>query len=117
MESKGALDRIDARGAANSALGVTANVGNPGATDTGWMSQELMADVRRWTLLGKPACRRTSQPVAFSGMLAQAAGSTGNCFTATVASSNPVFHGMIYSPGCPVFRNDDGALLECSVSR
>ena len=52
--SKGALDRIVLAAASDfRALGVTANVINPGATDTGWMSQELMADVRRWTLLGR----------------------------------------------------------------
>ncbi|HRX04473.1 MAG: SDR family oxidoreductase [Anaerolineae bacterium] len=52
--SKGALDRIVLAAASEfRALGVTANVINPGATDTGWMSQELMADVRRWTLLGR----------------------------------------------------------------
>ena len=52
--SKGALDRIVLAAASEfRALGITANVINPGATDTGWMSEELMADVRQWTLLGR----------------------------------------------------------------
>ena len=34
-------------------LGITANVINPGATDTGWMSEEQMASVRRSTPLGR----------------------------------------------------------------
>jgi 3-oxoacyl-[acyl-carrier protein] reductase len=52
--SKGALDRIVLAAAHEfRSLGVTANVINPGATDTGWMSEELMADVRRITLAGR----------------------------------------------------------------
>ena len=52
--SKGAMDRIVLAAASEfRALGITANVINPGATDTGWMSEELMADVRQWTLLGR----------------------------------------------------------------
>ena len=40
--SKGALDRIVLAAAAELAhLGITANVINPGATDTGWMSAEI----------------------------------------------------------------------------
>jgi 3-oxoacyl-[acyl-carrier protein] reductase len=33
--------------------GITANVINPGATDTGWMSEELTAEVSRKTLSGQ----------------------------------------------------------------
>ena len=52
--SKGAMDRIVLAAAWEfRSLGITANVINPGATDTGWMSEELMADVRRATLLGR----------------------------------------------------------------
>ena len=52
--SKGAMDRILLAAASEfRSLGVTANVINPGATDTGWMTKELMADVRRTTLLGR----------------------------------------------------------------
>jgi|SRR4051794_39378900 len=44
--SKGALDRIVLASARELAdLGVTANVVNPGATDTGWMTDELRTDV------------------------------------------------------------------------
>ena len=34
-------------------LGITANVINPGATDTGWMSAEMMARIARQTPLGR----------------------------------------------------------------
>lgn len=44
--SKGALDRITlAAGRELAHLGITANVINPGATDTGWMNPQLRADV------------------------------------------------------------------------
>lgn len=44
--SKGALDRITLAAARElSHLGITANVVNPGATDTGWMSPEITAAV------------------------------------------------------------------------
>ena len=33
--------------------GITANIINPGATDTGWMSDDLMAEVRQVTLAGR----------------------------------------------------------------
>ena len=33
--------------------GITANVINPGATDTGWMSAELLEEVEEKTLLGR----------------------------------------------------------------
>ncbi len=52
--SKGAMDRIVLAAAWEfRALGVTANVINPGATDTGWMSEELMEQVKQSTLLGR----------------------------------------------------------------
>ena len=52
--SKGALDRIVLAAAREfRALSITANVINPGATDTGWMTEELMAAVRRITLAGR----------------------------------------------------------------
>ncbi|WP_326598291.1 SDR family oxidoreductase [Streptomyces sp. NBC_01803] len=52
--SKGALDRITLAAARELAdLGVTANVVNPGPTDTGWMTEELKADVVRRTPLGR----------------------------------------------------------------
>lgn len=52
--SKAALDRITLAAAHELAdLGVTANVINPGATDTGWMSDELLEQVRAVTPLGR----------------------------------------------------------------
>jgi 3-oxoacyl-[acyl-carrier protein] reductase len=56
--SKGAMDRIVLAAAVELAdLGVTANVINPGATDTGWMSPEIKTSVLRRNLqprLGLP---------------------------------------------------------------
>jgi 3-oxoacyl-[acyl-carrier protein] reductase len=52
--TKGALDRIVIAAARELAhLGVTANVINPGATDTGWMSGELIRSVTAATPLGR----------------------------------------------------------------
>jgi 3-oxoacyl-[acyl-carrier protein] reductase len=52
--SKGAMDRIVLAAAYEfQALGVTANVISPGATDTGWMSVNLMESVRNRTPLGR----------------------------------------------------------------
>ena len=56
--SKGALDRIVLASAVELAdLGVTANVVNPGATDTGWMTPEVEQHVRQRNLqprVGQP---------------------------------------------------------------
>lgn len=47
--SKGALDRIVLAAAREfSELGITANVVNPGPTDTGWMTTEQRAELSRW---------------------------------------------------------------------
>lgn len=63
--SKGAMDRIVLAAAHELAdLGVTANVVNPGATDTGWMDEPLMAAVARGTLLG-----RVGQPDAAANLV------------------------------------------------
>jgi 3-oxoacyl-[acyl-carrier protein] reductase len=52
--TKGALDRIVLAAARELAhLRVTANVINPGATDTGWMNEGLMASVAAGTPLGR----------------------------------------------------------------
>lgn len=52
--SKGALERIVLAAAREfAALGVTANVINPGAVDTGWMSAEFMAEIAAQTPLGR----------------------------------------------------------------
>ena len=52
--SKGAMDRIVLTSALEfGSLGITANVINPGATDTGWMSKDQMEFERRRTPLGR----------------------------------------------------------------
>ncbi len=52
--SKGALDRIVLAAATEfRALGLTANVINPGATDTGWMSADQLAQEKERVLLGR----------------------------------------------------------------
>jgi 3-oxoacyl-[acyl-carrier protein] reductase len=52
--SKGAMDRIVLASAQEfRSLGITANVVNPGATDTGWMSETLKTDVQSKTLLNR----------------------------------------------------------------
>ncbi len=52
--SKGAMDRIVLAAAQEFRdQGVTANLINPGATDTGWMSDDLKEYVRRETPLGR----------------------------------------------------------------
>jgi len=52
--SKAALDRITLAAAAELAhLGITANVINPGATDTGWMTPEQLDEVVAATPLGR----------------------------------------------------------------
>ena len=52
--SKGALDRITIAAAQEFAsIGVTANVINPGPTDTGWMTSQLKAQVESDTPLGR----------------------------------------------------------------
>ena len=52
--SKGALDRITLAAAQEFAgLGITANVVNPGPTDTGWMTPELKTRITDETPLGR----------------------------------------------------------------
>lgn len=52
--SKGAMDRIVLAAATEfRALGITANVINPGATDTGWMSVEQLAQEKERVPLGR----------------------------------------------------------------
>ena len=52
--SKGAMDRIVLAAAREfNALGITANVINPGATDTGWMSEAQLESLRRQVPLGR----------------------------------------------------------------
>ena len=64
--SKGALDRITIAAAKElSHLGVTANVINPGPTDTGWMSDELAGRISEATPMG-----RLGQPVDCANLVA-----------------------------------------------
>lgn len=52
--SKGAMDRIVLAAAHEfKTLGITANVINPGATETGWMSADLKESVQRMTPLAR----------------------------------------------------------------
>ncbi len=52
--SKGAMDRIVLAAAREyRSKDITANVINPGATDTGWMSEKLMTAVKQNTLSGR----------------------------------------------------------------
>ncbi|MFT2016796.1 SDR family oxidoreductase [Streptomyces sp. 796.1] len=52
--SKGAMDRITLAAAHELAhLGITCNAINPGPIDTGWMTEELKADMVRGTPLGR----------------------------------------------------------------
>ncbi len=52
--SKGAMDRIVLAAAWEfRSKGITANVINPGATDTGWMTEDLKSEVKRITLLNR----------------------------------------------------------------
>ncbi len=52
--SKGAMDRIVLAAAHElKDLGITSNVVNPGATDTGWMSSDLKELVQHTTFLGR----------------------------------------------------------------
>ena len=57
--SKGALDRIVVAAARELGhLGITANVINPGATDTGWMSGEKMREIAARVPLGRVSTPR-----------------------------------------------------------
>ena len=52
--SKGALDRVVVAAARELAdLGITANVINPGPTDTGWMDEEMLRTIADATPLGR----------------------------------------------------------------
>lgn len=64
--SKGALDRITVAAAREFAeLGITANVINPGPTDTGWMDEELRVNVAHRTPL-----RRLASPTDCARLVA-----------------------------------------------
>jgi len=59
--SKGALDRIVKASASElGSRGIRANCINPGPTETGWISEELRAELSRQTPLGRPSLPRDS---------------------------------------------------------
>ena len=95
--SKAAMDRIVLAAAVEfAALGITCNVINPGATDTGWMDFSTAAAVRARNLQPRQRCApATFNPVSERPQTAQTwfaffahrtgSGSTANCCTPTAA--------------------------------
>lgn len=82
--SKAALDRITLAAAHELAhLGVTANVINPGATDTGWMTPDQIADVSRATPVG-----RVGQPVDVANLVSFLCSTEGAWVNGQLLSSN-----------------------------
>jgi len=82
--SKGALDRITLAAAQEFGhLGITANVINPGATDTGWMSTEMMARIARQTPLG-----RVGQPEDCAHLVSFLCSPEGGWINGQLLSSN-----------------------------
>jgi NAD(P)-dependent dehydrogenase (short-subunit alcohol dehydrogenase family) len=84
--SKAALDRITLAATQELAhLGITANVINPDATDTGWMSEEQKQSSPDPSRSAGSASRRTARTSSRFSAPARVAGSTANCSTATAA--------------------------------
>ncbi|MHB8378419.1 MAG: SDR family oxidoreductase [Acidimicrobiales bacterium] len=82
--SKGALDRITLAAAQEFAgLGVTANVINPGPTDTGWMTPELKRRVTDETPLG-----RLGAPTDVANLVSFLCSSDGGWINGQLLSSN-----------------------------
>lgn len=82
--SKGALDRITLAAAHELAhLGITANVVNPGATDTGWMTPEQLAAVTGLTPLG-----RVGQPGDVANLVSFLCSGAGGWINGQLLSSN-----------------------------
>lgn len=82
--SKGALDRITLAAARELAhLGITANVINPGATNTGWMSPQLEAEVAVGTPLG-----RVGQPVDLANLVSFLCSEEGGWINGQLLYSN-----------------------------
>lgn len=82
--SKGALDRMTIAAADELAhLGITANVVNPGATDTGWMTPDLLASVAAATPLG-----RVGQPGDVANLVSFLCSPAGGWINGQLLSSN-----------------------------
>lgn len=82
--SKAALDRITLAAAHELAhLGITANVINPGATDTGWMTPDQLAEVTRATPLG-----RVGQPADVANLVSFLCSAEGGWVNGQLLSSN-----------------------------
>jgi 3-oxoacyl-[acyl-carrier protein] reductase len=82
--SKGALDRIVVAAAREFGhLGITANVINPGATDTGWMSAEQMQ-----AFAGKIPLGRVSVPRDCANLVTFLCSSQGGWITGQLLQSN-----------------------------
>jgi len=85
--SKGALDRITLAAAQElSQLGVTANVINPGPTDTGWMNAEHAEQVKQATPLG-----RLGQPMDCANLVAFLCSAEGGWINGQLLQSNGGF--------------------------
>lgn len=82
--SKGALDRITLAAARELAhLGITANVINPGATDTGWMAAQLKARVVEANPLG-----RVGQPLDVANLVSFLCSEDGGWINGQLLYSN-----------------------------
>jgi 3-oxoacyl-[acyl-carrier protein] reductase len=86
--SKGALDRIVLAAARElSHLGISANVINPGPTDTGWMTSEQMRDVAQQVPLG-----RVSTPEDCANLVSFLCSAEGGWINGQLLYSNGGFH-------------------------
>ncbi len=82
--SKAALDRITVAAAHEFGhLGITANTINPGATDTGWMSAELLTSVASANAMG-----RVGRPIDAANVIAFLCSEQGGWITGQTLYSN-----------------------------
>jgi 3-oxoacyl-[acyl-carrier protein] reductase len=85
--SKGALDRITIAAAQELAhLGITANVINPGPTDTGWIGPEL-----KTTILARTPLGRLGQPADCANLVAFLCSAEGGWINGQLLYSNGGF--------------------------
>ena len=86
--SKGALDRITLAAAREYAhLGITANVVNPGATDTGWITAEIRSMIVAETPLG-----RVGRPADAANVVSFLCSPEGGWITGQLLYSNGGHH-------------------------